>query len=88
MAAAAYRLFVENWTGRPLSRLSISISQLSDDNVMQLTLFDDRVRTYNRERAVDQIKTRYGSRALIRASSLLESGVALERSEQIGGHYK
>ncbi|MNB77483.1 DNA polymerase IV [compost metagenome] len=88
VAAAAYRLFVDNWTGMPLSRLAISISQLTDDSVMQLTLFDDRVRTFNRERAIDQIKTRYGSRALIRASSLLESGVALERAEQIGGHYK
>lgn len=88
VAAAAYRLFVDNWTGMPLSRLAISISHLTDDSVMQLTLFDDRIRTYNREWAIDQIKTRYGSRALIRASSLLESGVALERAEQIGGHYK
>lgn len=88
VAAAAYRLFVDHWTGMPLSRLAISISQLTDDSVMQLTLFDDRIRTYKRERAIDQIKTRYGSRALIRASSLLESGVALERAEQIGGHYK
>lgn len=88
VAAAAYRLFVDHWTGMPLSRLAISISGLTDDSVMQLTLFDDRIRTYNKERAIDQIKTRYGSRALIRASSLLESGVALERAEQIGGHYK
>jgi DNA polymerase-4 len=88
IAAAAYRLFVDNWTGMPLSRLAISITQLTDDSVMQLTLFDDRQRAYNKERAIDHIKTRYGSRALIRASSLLESGVALERAEQIGGHYK
>ncbi|MEK4326786.1 DNA polymerase IV [Paenibacillus sp. FSL R7-0297] len=88
VAAAAYRLFVDHWTGMPLSRLAISISQLTDDSVIQLTLFDDRIRTLSRERAVDQIKTRYGSRALIRASSLLESGVALERAQQIGGHYK
>lgn len=88
VAAAAYRLFTENWTGMPLSRLAVSISELTDDRFMQLTLFDDRVRAYNRERAIDQIKTRYGSKALLRASSLLESGVALERAEQIGGHYK
>ncbi|MBT2287953.1 DNA polymerase IV [Paenibacillus albidus] len=88
VAAAAYRLFVDNWSGMPISRLAISISHLTDDSVMQLTLFDDRIRTYNRERAIDHIKSRYGSRALIRASSLLESGVALERAEQIGGHYK
>ncbi|WNS43673.1 DNA polymerase IV [Paenibacillus sp. MMS20-IR301] len=88
IAAAAYRLFVDHWTGMPLSRLAVSISQLTDDCVMQLTLFDDRSRTLSRERAVDRIKTRYGSGALIRASSLLESGVALERAQQIGGHYK
>ncbi|QSF42606.1 DNA polymerase IV [Paenibacillus tianjinensis] len=88
IAAAAYHLFIDHWTGMPLSRLSISISHLTDDSVLQLTLFDDRERTYRRERTIDQIKTRYGSKALIRASSLLESGVALERAEQIGGHYK
>lgn len=88
VAAAAYRLFVDHWSGLPISRLTISISQLTDDSVMQLTLFDDRMRSSSRERAIDQIKNRYGSGALIRASSLLESGVALERAQQIGGHYK
>jgi DNA polymerase-4 len=88
VAAAAYRLFVDHWTGMPLSRLAITISELTDDRVMQLTLFDDRIRTLGKEQAIDQIKTRYGSQALIRASSLLESAVALERAEQIGGHYK
>lgn len=88
VAAAAYRLFVDHWSGLPISRLAISISQLTDDSVMQLTLFDDRIRSSSRERAIDQIKNRYGSGALIRASSLLESGVALERAQQIGGHYK
>lgn len=88
VAAAAYRLFVDHWTGMPLSRLSVTISELTDDRVMQLTLFDDRLRTLGREQVIDQIKTRYGSQALIRASSLLESAVALERAEQIGGHYK
>ncbi|QUL53705.1 DNA polymerase IV [Paenibacillus tritici] len=88
VAAAAYRLFVDHWSGLPISRLAISISQLTEDSVMQLTLFDDRIRVLGRERAIDQIKARYGSQALIRASSLLESGVALERAQQIGGHYK
>lgn len=88
VAAAAYRLFVDNWTGMPVSRLAISVSQLTDDSVMQLTLFDDRERAYRKERAIDDIKARFGSQALIRASSLLEAGVALERAGQIGGHYK
>ncbi|MEK3658711.1 DNA polymerase IV [Paenibacillus sp. FSL F4-0236] len=88
VAAAAQKLFADNWSGLPIGRLAISLTNLSDDSVVQLTLFDDRVRAYNKERAIDQIKARYGSKALIRASSMLESGVALERAEQIGGHYK
>ncbi|MNI18437.1 DNA polymerase IV [compost metagenome] len=88
VAAAALALFMDNWSGLPVGRLAITLSRLSDDGVIQLTLFDDRVRSYNKERAIDGIKARYGNQALIRASSLLESGVARERAEQIGGHYK
>ncbi|NBD27982.1 DNA polymerase IV [Paenibacillus glycinis] len=88
VAAAALKLFREHWNGLPISRLSIALGQLSDDSVIQLTLFEDRSRAYSKERAIDAIKERYGSTAIMRASSLLESGVARERAEQIGGHYK
>ncbi|CQR55230.1 DNA polymerase IV [Paenibacillus riograndensis] len=88
VAAAALALFMDNWSGLPVGRLAITLSRLSDDGVIQLTLFDDRARSYNKEHAIDGIKARYGNQALIRASSLLESGVARERAEQIGGHYK
>ncbi|MBM7564768.1 DNA polymerase IV [Paenibacillus sacheonensis] len=88
VAAAALKLFKEHWNGLPISRLSIALSQLTDDNVIQLTLFEDRSRAYRKERAIDAIKERYGSTAIMRASSLLEAGVARERAEQIGGHYK
>ncbi|MBO7743291.1 DNA polymerase IV [Paenibacillus sp. MWE-103] len=88
VAAAALKLFREHWHGLPVSRLSIALSQLTDDNVIQLTLFEDRARAYRKERMIDAIKERYGSTAIMRASSLLEAGVARERAEQIGGHYK
>ena len=88
VAAAALKLFREHWNGLPISRLSIALGQLSDDSVIQLTLFEDRSRAYRKERAIDAIKDRYGSTAIMRASSLLESGVARERAEQSGGHYK
>lgn len=88
VAAAAHKLFMEHWSGLPLSNLSISLSQLTDDSIMQLTLFDDRSLAYGKERAIDEIKNRYGSDAIVRASSLMEAGVARERAEQIGGHYK
>ncbi|WP_237690642.1 DNA polymerase IV [Paenibacillus caui] len=88
VAAAAREIFHKYWRGMPVSHLHISLTELSDDSVLQLTLFDDRVKAYALERASDEIKDRYGSDAIIRASSLLQSGVARERAGQIGGHYK
>ncbi|KIL40480.1 DNA polymerase IV [Gordoniibacillus kamchatkensis] len=86
--AAAHKLFVAHWRGYPLSRLFISLTQLSEDSAYQLTLFEDRPKTYALERTVDKIKDVYGDAAIMRASSLLDSGVARERATQIGGHYK
>ncbi len=88
VAAAVMKLFVEHWRGLPVSHLYISLTQLSDDSTYQLTLFEDRAEAYDIERTTDGIKDRYGSDAIMRASSLLGAGVAKERSEQIGGHYK
>ncbi|MEF2964529.1 DNA polymerase IV [Paenibacillus sp. M1] len=88
VANAARQLFVKYWSGLPISRLSVALSGLTDDKIMQLTLFEDRSLAYNKEQAIDRIKDRYGSDAIIRASSLTEAGVARERAGQIGGHYK
>lgn len=88
VAAAALQLFREHWGGRPVGRLSVTLGDLADDSVIQLTLFEDRLALYNLEKAEDSIKDRYGSDAIMRASSLLSAGVARERAEQIGGHYK
>lgn len=88
VAAAAKGLFEKYWTGMPVGHINVSLSQLVDDSVIQLTLFDDRIRVLNLEKATDAIKDRFGSAAIMRASSLLDSGVARERAEQIGGHFK
>lgn len=88
VAAAVRKLFIDNWHGLPVSNLYVSLTQLSDDSTYQLTLFEDRAMAYDIERTTDAIKDRYGSGSIVRASSLLAAGVARERSEQIGGHYK
>ncbi|MNT92789.1 DNA polymerase IV [compost metagenome] len=72
----------------PVSHLSVSISQLSSDEIFQLTFFDDRPKAFAMEKTLDDIKRRYGSASIMRASSLRDSGVARERAVQIGGHYK
>ncbi|WP_425413935.1 hypothetical protein [Paenibacillus terrigena] len=38
------------------------------------------------DRATDRIKERYGSAAIMRASSATKAGQASERSMKIGGH--
>lgn len=88
VCAAALKLFREHWQGLPVAFMHISLTQLTEDSVTQLTLFDDRARAHDLETATDMIKDRYGSAAIMRASSLQEAGVARERAGQIGGHYK
>ncbi|WP_127586025.1 DNA polymerase IV [Paenibacillus koleovorans] len=85
---AAQKLLVTHWQGVPVNRLFVDLSQLSSDDIIQLTMFDDRDIAYRKERVIDQIKDRFGSEAILRASSLKSSGVARERAGQIGGHYK
>ncbi|NRF91120.1 DNA polymerase IV [Paenibacillus frigoriresistens] len=88
VAVAVLEIFHKYWSGMPVSHLHISLTQLVDDSVYQLTLFEDREKAYGLEKATDEIKDRFGSAAIMRASSLLTAGVARERAGQIGGHYK
>jgi DNA polymerase-4 len=88
IANAASRLFREHWNGLPVRKVAINLTQLSDDSTYQLTLFDDREKLRIVEKATDEIKNRFGSASILKASSLLRSGQANERAIKIGGHYK
>jgi nucleotidyltransferase/DNA polymerase involved in DNA repair len=87
VAEVAQELFRRHWSGLPVGHLTIALDQLTADDTYQLTLFDNRPKLYAMERTIDQIKDRYGSDAILRASSLYEAGVARERAGQIGGHF-
>lgn len=86
--AAVRELFHKFWDGLPVRRLGVTLSGLSSDQNYQLSLFIDREKTRRLERTTDRIKNRFGSSAILRASSLMEAGQARERSIKIGGHYK
>ncbi|GBG08325.1 DNA polymerase IV [Paenibacillus agaridevorans] len=88
LSAAVLRLFEEYWQGMPVTHIMIALNQLSSDQVQQLDLFDDRYKTFELEKTTDAIKDRFGDMAIMRASSLLDAGVARERAGQIGGHFK
>ncbi|MEK8128633.1 DNA polymerase IV [Paenibacillus filicis] len=84
---AARGLFRAHWDGLPVRRVGVTLTGLSSDDTYQLSLFTDKVRLRNLERATDSIKNRFGNSSILRASSLLTAGQALERSQKIGGHY-
>ena len=71
---AAGQLFHELWNGTPVRLLGIRTSKLSDCQVRQMNLFD-YVRNDKQEKldqALDSIRQKYGSKAVIRGSFLEE----------------
>ncbi|MGU3473176.1 DNA polymerase IV [Paenibacillus sp. D51F] len=85
---AAKALFHQYWDGLPIRQLSVTLGGLTGDEEYQLSLFGDREQKRQLARTTDWIKDRYGSTAILRASSLLQAGQAIERSVKIGGHSK
>ncbi|MDQ0876515.1 nucleotidyltransferase/DNA polymerase involved in DNA repair [Paenibacillus sp. V4I3] len=81
-------LFYRYWDKMPVRRVGVTLSNLVDDEGYQLTLFEDQVKSRALDKVTDKIKDRYGSAAIVRASSLTTAGQAADRSMKIGGHYK
>lgn len=70
---AACRLFDELWDGTPIRKLGIHTSRvLENDHVRQLDLFTmDKYEKYEKlDRAIDNIRFRYGENAVMRAAYL------------------
>lgn len=85
---AAWRLFACFWDREPIRRIHVSLSNLCSDKQLQLTLFADVDKKRKIGYAMDRIKAKYGTMAIMRAVSLTDAGQARERAAKIGGHYK
>lgn len=86
---AAIQLVLRHWDGYPVRKVGVSLSQFSQDDEYQLSLFDTkREKTMALEKATDALKRKYGDAVILRAVSITDAGQALHRSEKIGGHYK
>jgi DNA polymerase-4 len=71
--AVACRLFDESWDGNPIRKLGIHTSRVSKNNdCRQLDLFmmDKYEKLEKMDRAVDNIRSRYGNNAIMRAAYL------------------
>ncbi len=80
-------LLDENYNHRAVRQVSVSITKLEDEHTMQLSLFDEKkwqVRKLGT--TMDEIRTRYGAPAILRAVSLTDAGTAIKRSTLVGGH--
>ena len=81
------KLFHEHFDGRPVRRLSVMLSNIEPEHSMQLSLFEtEKWRRRKLGAAMDQIRSKYGSAALLRAVSYTEAGTARARAKLIGGH--
>ena len=73
----ACRLFEELWDGRPIRLLGIQTSRIREDENRQLSLFDDggHEKWEQMDQAVDEIRKKFGSDAIKRASFLKEDSI-------------
>ena len=72
-----------------IRKISISLSNLVSDSVEELSLFTDYCKVKKErdvEKAVLDIKCKFGKNAIIRGMDLTENATALERNKLIGGH--
>ena len=82
-------LLDEFYAERPARQLTVTLSNVESEHSMQLSLFDDQKwRKRKLGAAMDHIRTKYGSTAILRGVSYTEAGTALTRSALLGGHKK
>jgi DNA polymerase-4 len=76
IAEVSYELFDEKWKGEPIRNMGIHVTQLCTNEFYQCTLFEDENIEKERalDKALDNIRLKYGSESIIR-SSFLHSGV-------------
>lgn len=86
-ALALYDDIVDRST--PIRRLGLSLNNVCDERLENYDLFTDfdRVQRENRaERAVLELKDKFGKNAVLRAIDLKKEGTTRERNGFIGGH--
>lgn len=82
------QLFKRFYDGKSLiRRVTVSLTNLQTDCNTQLDLFNERHKYKDIDYVLDNIRNRYGTTSILRASSYRDAGIILDRSKKIGGHY-
>ena len=73
----------------PIRKVSISLGKITDNNYVQLNLFEEVNETINEiPIVVDEINKKFGDNAILKASSLLNYSTIKMRKKKMGGHNK
>ena len=73
----------------PIRKVSISLGKITDNNYVQLNLFEEVNETINEiPIVVDEINKKFGDNAILKASSLLNYSTIKMRNKKMGGHNK
>ena len=81
-------LFDTFYTNKTVRQISVTLSNIEEDDNMQLDLFQqDREKQRILGYVMDSIRDKYGPKALLRGVSYTNAGTALHRSNLVGGHH-
>lgn len=73
----------------PIRKVSISLGKITDNNYVQLNLFEEVNETINEiPIVVDEINKKFGDNAILKASSLINYSTIKMRNKKMGGHNK
>lgn len=89
LTTTVLKLFADRWQGEAVRNIAISCSDLVDDRVVQLNIFDANNKLLKQrqlDRTVDAIRQRYGFRSIVKLSSLMTGATAIQRTGLVGGH--
>ena len=87
----AMLIFDKYYDGSLIRRVGISAGDLTNNNSVQLDLFEDIEEKEKEEKiqyAIDEIKEKFGKNSIVKASALLEDSTIIERNKKIGGHHE
>ncbi len=87
---ACLDLFWRHYEDAPIRRISIRATRLTDARLFtQLSFFEKverREKTQSLFRTIDRIRARFGKTSVMRLTSHLDDGTAIDRADMVGGH--
>lgn len=82
-------LFRKHYENQPVRVINVSFNKISPKQDYQTSLFEsvqDVLKDEELDNIVDLVRRKYGYTSLLHASSLVQNGMAIQRSKLLGGH--